>query len=181
MSQTNPDAHEFTPYYEKHKKAIFNYILYRVGFDRNTAEDLTSEIFLKAFEHFDSYDRNRPFKTWIYAVAHNHLINYRASCKTTLSLDNVIQVVRDESVSGEIYKGTVDHEIMMSKILSLISELPELQQNIVIMRYVNDLNNNEIAQMLGKEEGAVRTALSRAIATLRNTYNLKYASGRRTI
>lgn len=176
MSQTNQDAHEFIPYYEKHKKAIFNYILYRVGFDRAAAEDLTSEIFLKAFEHFDSYDRNRPFKTWIYAIAHNHLINYRSGRKTTLSLDDAIQVVRDESVSCEIYKGAVDREIIMSKILSLVLELPPLQQEIVIMRYVNDLNNDEIAQVLGKKKGAVRTTLSRAITALRNAYNLKFTN-----
>lgn len=163
---------EFTKYYEEHKKAIFNYILYRVSFNRDTAEDLTSEIFLKAFEHLDSYDRERPFKTWIFTIAHNHLINYRTSHKQTLSLDEAIDVVKENDSQ---YAAAVDHKDMMSKILALVSELPESQRDLVIMRYVNDLSNSEIARVTGKEEGAIRTALSRAITSLRDQYNLHHS------
>ena len=164
---------EFTRYYEEHKKSIFNYILYRVGFNRDTAEDLTSEIFLKAFEHFDSYDRDRPFKAWIFPIAHNHLINFRTAQKPVLPLDDAIDVVKDESKNAH-FQDTVDHEAMMSKILTLVEKLPEAQREIVIMRYVNDLSNSEIAHATGKDEGAIRTALSRAITTLRNTFNIHF-------
>ena len=174
MAGPGADTSEFTKYYEEFKKGIFNYILYRVGFDRDTAEDLTSEIFIKAFEHFDSYDRKRPFKTWIFTIAHTHLINFRVGQKKTLPLNEAVDLVREGS-KGELRQDSVDHDIAMSKIMSLVTDLPEAQREIVILRYVNDLSNNEIAHLIGKEEGAVRTALSRAIGTLRNTYNLKFS------
>lgn len=164
MPTNNANVDEFARYYEKHKTAIFNYILYRIGFNKYTAEDLTSDIFLKAFEHFDSYDRARPFKTWIFTIAHNHLVNYYTSRKVTLPLEEAIEVVKEESTIKE----NTDRDMAVAKMLNLVSELPEQQQEIVTMKYVNDMTNEEIAAATGKEEGAIRTALSRAIATLRN-------------
>lgn len=164
MPTKNANVDEFAGYYEKHKTAIFNYILYRIGFNKYTAEDLTSDIFLKAFEHFDSYDRARPFKTWIFTIAHNHLVNYYTSRKVTLPLEEAIEVVKEESTIKE----NTDRDMAVAKMLNLVSELPEQQQEIVTMKYVNDMTNEEIAAALDKEEGAIRTALSRAIATLRN-------------
>lgn len=163
-------AQEFTHYYEEHKNAIFNYILYRVSFNRDTAEDLTSEIFLKAFEAFERYDRNRPFKTWIFTIAHNHLVNFYAGRKEILPLEEAVEVVKEgETPIGE----DIDQKDTLGKILHLVTELPESQRDLIIMRYVNDLGNGEIAKILNKEEGAIRTALSRAIASLRNAYQLQ--------
>lgn len=170
MSHSSPSATEFTEYYEKHKNAIFSYILYRVSFNRETAEDLTSEIFMKAFAAFESYDRSRPFKTWIFTIAHNHLVNYYGSKKETLPLDEAVEVVKEAPVSESL-----DQQMVISRLLHLISGLPEGQRELITMRYVNDLGNSEIAAITGKEEGAVRTALSRAIATLRDLYNQSFS------
>lgn len=163
---------EFTQYYEQYKKPIFNYILYRAGFDRAYAEDLTAEIFLKAYEHFDSYDRSRPFKAWIYTIAHNHLINARMAKKETLPLDEKLEIVKEDI--NDDYGRNIDRKMMIEKIMSLVLLLPATQQELIIMRYINDMSNKETAEILEKEEGAVRTALSRAIAALREEYNKKY-------
>ncbi|MBI4994102.1 RNA polymerase sigma factor [Candidatus Peregrinibacteria bacterium] len=163
------EIEQFTVYYEEHKTSIFNYILYRVGFNHSTAEDLTSDIFLKAFEHFDSYDKTRPFKTWIFTIAHNHLVNYYAGKKEVLPLEEARELVKDIGS-----KETAERNITMQRILNLISGLPESQRDIVTMKYVNDLTNEEIARVTGKEEGTIRTALSRAIASLRGQYNIKF-------
>lgn len=161
-------ASEFAGYYEQFKNAILNYILYRVNFDRDTAEDITSETFIKAFEHFDKYDRSRPFKNWIFAIAHNQLVNYYVGKKEVLSLDDSVKVIKECTIEND-----TDAQMEIANVMHLVSKLPEAQKEIVILRYVNDLNNSEIAETLGKEEGAVRTALSRAIAALRNAYNLQ--------
>lgn len=163
------DREQFTAYYEEHKTSIFNYILYRIGFDRDLAEDLTSDIFLKAFEHFDSYDKNRPFKTWIFTIAHNHLVNYYAGKKEILPLEEAAEIVKEVGSQN-----SAEHNLTMERILALISGLPESQRDIVTMKYVNDLTNEEIARVTGKEEGTIRTALSRAIAALRGQYNIKF-------
>lgn len=171
MALNKNNIHEFTRFYEEHKNAVFNYLLYRVSFDRDLAEDLTSEVFLKAFEHFDSFDRARSFKTWIFTIAHNHLINYLTGRKQTISLDESLKVSDGDLVDEKNPFGdSIDHKVLTEKIVRLIEALPEPQRELVTLRYVNDLSNNEIAKIVSKDEGAVRTALSRAIATLRNTY-----------
>lgn len=163
------DIEQFTAYYEKHKTSIFNYILYRIGFNRDMAEDLTSDIFLKAFEHFDSYDKKRPFKTWIFTIAHNHLVNYYAGKKETLPLEEALEIVKETGSQN-----SAEHNMTMERILAMVSHLPESQKDLVIMKYVDDLTNEEIAEVTGKEEGTIRTALSRAIGTLRDQYNIQF-------
>lgn len=164
---SNPErVKEFTRYYEQHKNAIFNYILYRIGFDRDTAEDLTSEIFLKAFEYFASYDTSRPFKNWIFTIAHNHLVNYYTTKRETLPLEDVTELVKTASATD-----TLENHMTIEKILMLMTKLPPAQRDLIIMRYVNDLSNREIAEILHKEEGALRTALSRALTALRQQYH----------
>lgn len=159
-------AEEFVGYYETNKKAIFNYVLYRVSFDRYTAEDLTSEIFLKAFSAFKSFDRKRSFKTWIFTIAHNHLINYYSSKKPTLSLDEAYSVMKEDDLGA-----AVDKKDALGKVFQIVEGLPEASREIVIMRFVNDLEYDEIASVLGKEQGTVRTALSRAITAIKEKYD----------
>lgn len=172
MHKANSDLFEFSRYYEQHSKGVFNYIFYRIGFNRHIAEDLTSEIFLKAFEHFDQYDRNRPFKTWIFGIAHNHLVNFFIAKKELLSLDEAKVMSHHSSIEE------IDTKMKTEQLLALVNGLPPFQRDLLIMRYVNDLSNREIAEILKKEEGAVRTALSRALALLRNNYNLVYAKNK---
>lgn len=170
MANNSYRVHEqFTRLYNDHKRSIFNYVLYRVGFDRDIAEDLTSEVFIKAFEYFDRYDQNRPFKTWIFTIAHNHLINFLTSRKKTISLDDAREIPQQTFSEMDL-----DTRMLTDKILALVAELPASQREVVILRYVNDLEYNEIAKILGKKEGAVRTALSRAITDLRKSYNLRF-------
>lgn len=159
---------EYTRYYEEYKQAIYNYILYRVGYDRDTAEDLTSDVFVKAFENFDKYDRKRSFKTWIYTIAHNHLINHLTGSKPVVQLDDTLAANLEDQT--EHYGDALDHQMEMSNITALMTDLPEATRELLTLRFVNDLSNTEIAEVLGKDEGAVRTGLSRAIAALRNKY-----------
>ncbi|PJC37146.1 hypothetical protein CO046_02015 [Candidatus Peregrinibacteria bacterium CG_4_9_14_0_2_um_filter_53_11] len=163
------ETREFLDYYEEFKNAIFSYLLYRVGYDRATAEDLTSEVFIKAYENFHRYDQTRSFKTWIFTIAHNHLINYVQSRKLTVPLNEDIKTPANEK--GATFAEQTDHDMQMEQVMQLVSDLPETQRELLTMRYVNDLSNSEIAAILGKDEGAVRTALSRAVGQLRNKYS----------
>ncbi len=159
---------EYTRYYEEYKNAIYNYILYRVRYDRDTAEDLTADVFVKAFENFEKYDRKRSFKTWIYTIAHNHLINHLTGIKPVVQLDDTLAA--NLEAQTEHYGDSLDHQMMMGQIGSLMADLPEATRELLTLRFVNDLSNTEISEVLGKDEGAVRTGLSRAIAALRNKY-----------
>lgn len=150
----------FIIYYNEYKHKIYSYFLYRIGYDRKMAEDLTSEVFLKALKHFDDFDQSKPFQAWIFRISHNHLVNYYKTAKRELSLTQV-----------EDFVGTVDtgasERLELARVLKIIETMDDTDREILLMRYVQGLTNAEIAESLDKEEGAVRTQLSRSLAKLR--------------
>ena len=85
---------DFLPYYNEFFEKVYRYIFFRSGRNKELAEDLTSEIFMKALENFESFDRTRPFAVWIYRIAHNHLTDFYKKAKR--------QIVPIEDVAHEI-------------------------------------------------------------------------------
>ena len=76
----------FLRYYNEYKDKIYTFFLYRVNFNCEQAEDLTADVFLKAFRKFDTFDRARSFQAWIYTIARNHLYNYYRQAGRELEL-----------------------------------------------------------------------------------------------
>lgn len=151
---------KFLYYYGQYKDKIFNYFWYRVGFNRPIAEDLTSEVFLKALKSFTDYDERRPFQAWIYAVAKNHLLNFyrTANRETELSL-------AENFDSSELSK--IENKLELEKIFTVINRLDGYYREVLVLRFADGFDNREIAEILGKDEGAVRTQISRALEELR--------------
>ena len=80
MTYTHPSMDAaFTDFYHEYKHKAHRFTLYRVGGDQNLAEDLTSDIFLKAFERFKTYDSTYAFCTWIFTIARNTIIDHYRS------------------------------------------------------------------------------------------------------
>jgi len=151
---------EFLAYYQDFKDKIFNYFWYRVNFDRPMAEDLTSEVFMKALEHFEDFDRGRSFQAWIYAIAHNHLLNHYRQGGREVAIDNAEKLGRDEA-------GVIEAKLELERVWLVVRTLPEYCREVLILRHIDGLSNTEIAICLGKEEGAVRVQISRALALLK--------------
>jgi len=152
---------KFLEYYENYKNKIFNYFWYRVNFDRDLAEDLTSEIFLKAYDKYDQYDPHRPFQSWIFAIAHNHLVNFYKSASRSTPLDGVINTLKIENQN-------IEDRLDLENIVQEISNLPDYQKEVLTLRYINQLSNNEIAEILGKDETTIRVAIHRALNLLKD-------------
>lgn len=156
---------DFLSHYNAFFEKVYRYIFFRVGKNRELAEDLTSEIFLKAFENFESFDGVRPFAVWIYRIAHNHLVDYYKKVKAEIvpieDAENDLKVNVD-------YQYDFDKEIDLEKVKGLLEKLPQVQMDVVIMKYVNDLTNPEIAQILKTNEAHVRVLQHRALSALRS-------------
>ncbi|MFA5126813.1 MAG: RNA polymerase sigma factor [Patescibacteria group bacterium] len=150
----------FIAHYEKYKDKIYVYFLYRVGFNRETAEDLTSEVFLKALKSFSTFDQNRSFQSWIYAIAHNHLVNHYRVANREVELTENVSITQSDHKKIEL-----GYELEL--ILKEINKMEANDRDILLLRFVDQLDNSEIAELLGKEEGAVRTKISRSLAKLR--------------
>ncbi|MEE8372373.1 MAG: sigma-70 family RNA polymerase sigma factor, partial [Dehalococcoidia bacterium] len=132
------------------------------------AEDLTEEVFLKAWGAIGRYKwKGQPFTSWLYRIAHNHLVDYYRTKRQHEDLQLQENILADDASIEEEVEGNATRQ----QILKAISSLPEQQQQVVIMKFIDDLDNREIEQIIGKSQGAIRVLQTRALATLRQRLN----------
>ena len=154
---------KFTFYYRQYKDKIYTYLYYRVNFNRDLAEDLCSEVFIKAFDNFIGFDEGRSFAAWIYTIARHHLINHYRLAGREVSLETVAEPAYQPV--DRLHLG-----LECERLIEAIGELKPYYRDVLLLRYVDGLENSEIAEILDKDEGAVRTQISRAHEALREVY-----------
>lgn len=142
--------------YKKYAEKVFNYFWYRVGHDKETADDLTQETFIKAFQKLSTYEiRGYSYLTYLLKIAHNILINYYRDNKVHDELDSL------EEVPVTI-KENLDNSIDAEHLWLDVQKLPLLEKEVILLKYRKDMDADEIAKIIGKSENAVNLLLSRA-------------------
>ncbi|MFZ7101732.1 MAG: RNA polymerase sigma factor [Peptococcaceae bacterium] len=149
--------------YKQYYAKIFKYTLYRVG-DRNTAEDLVSEVFEKVWIKYYTFNPQKAkFSTWLFTIANNTIIDYLKKNNRqgeTVCLEKVAAKYRLEDV--------IIHQELKEYLLKAISCLDERQKNIISLKFAACLTNREIARMLDLTESNVGTILYRSLKQLRD-------------
>lgn len=163
------DPKNFTEIYLKYYQNIFNYFYYALNFNKELAQDLTQEVFLKAFKNLKNYKfQGFSYLSYLQKIAHNLLVNYYKKQKTLpLEIENLQPI----SISEKI--------IVKTNLSDLLTEIQKLRPNykeVVLMKYQNGLKIKEIAQILNKSENAVKLILSRARKKLKNSKKLETLS-----
>jgi len=154
----------FLEHYNTYFEKVYRYIFFRVGRKKELAEDLTSEIFMKALEKFEDFDHARPFAVWIYRIAHNHLVDYYKKMKFEM-MD--IEEVANELKGNDDQKYELEVKMNLDKVSGVLEELPRMQKEVIVMKYVNDLTNPEIAEILDTNEAHIRVLQHRALQALK--------------
>jgi len=151
----------FGEIYNLYFKKIYQFIYYRVG-HKEAAEDLAEEVFLKAFAKITSILEPDSFVGWLYQIARNIVIDYYRQKKTVVALEDVENTLEYETNVIDI----VNLESQQKILLKLLKELGAEQQVVLKLKFFEDLSNSEIAELLHKNEGAIRVIQHRAIAKL---------------
>lgn len=143
---------------------IYRFVYFRVDTVED-AEDLTEDVFLKAWENLESFQKrkNIPFSAWLFQIAKNRVTDYYRQKR------DIIEIPDDEpdkNAESEIIR-YAEKDFQRDKLLSALQEIPALQADAVSLKYFSDLSNQEIATVLKKSEGAVRILLSRGLKKLR--------------
>ena len=162
---------EFAKYYEEFKHKIYSYLYYRSGRNKDLAEDLTAEVFLKAFEKFHTYKEGSSFKSWIYAVAHNHLVDHYRKNRESVDLELIENVVESEMDTRVL----LEKRLAVEQAEELLEYLTDEEREIVLLRYHRDLSMREIGDVVDKEEVTVRVMVHRALGKMRKKYDVLYA------
>lgn len=150
----SPEA--FGELYDMYYDRIFGYTLRRCA-DIEMAKDITSAVFLKALKNIGKFRwRGVPFSHWLYRIANREIIDHHNSIKRETDYDSIA----DSGNENRHYDEYLD-------LHRYISRLSRQHQEVISLRYFEDLSIAEIARILKKPEGTVKSALSRGIDRLR--------------
>jgi len=158
------DSQAFAQLYEAYFDKIYRYIAMRVRNEMET-EDLTQQVFMKMLQSISSYkSKGAPFSSWVYRIAHNQVIDFlrQKNKKSTVdieglpfpSFEDVPQQTREKQADiEELYKAT--------------QQLTALQQEVLSLRFAGELSIAQCAEIMGKNEGAIKALQHSAVVALR--------------
>lgn len=160
------DVAAFGILYERHLKRIYNYIYYRTG-NTYDAEDLTAKTFFQALTNLQRYRiQGAPFAAWLYRIAHNIVANWHRDSgrRQAIQLDGLVEL--KDPCDDPVAVAEAKEE--KSELRGVIARLPADRQQLLILKFVEQMANAEIAQVMGRTEGAVKALLHRTIESLKN-------------
>jgi RNA polymerase sigma-70 factor, ECF subfamily len=156
------DSEAFAELYDACVERVYRYIYFRVT-DDATTEDLTSQVFLKAWENLDRYQiGSSPFVAWLYTIARHLVIDFYRTQKGSVPLDEVNALPAKEQSPAE----EVELRFSLQAMRDGLQALTDDQQQVLILKYIAGLPNQNIAKLMNKREGAVRALQMRALQTL---------------
>ncbi len=162
------DVEAFGQLYQMNAGRVFRYIAYRVRTPAE-AEDLAAQVFLNAWKAIARYQaQSSPFLAWLYTIAHNQLINYTKSKGQNTAFTSIDSAY--ELVDSSRYNSPDERTAKLAEYEELrqaVSNLPADQQQVIFLRYVEELPHAEIGHLMGKPEATVRGILFRAHEGLR--------------
>ena len=163
------DKEAFVKAYDDNVKDIHRFVYFKIG-RREEADDLTSMIFLKAWNHIqnNTLEDAKTLRALLYKIARNAIIDhYRDSGnKLSASLDdeeNPIDIVSEDEDEQTKIDRTTDLNLIKSK----LPQLKEEYREVIILKFINDLTLSEIADISGKSQGNIRVLIHRALNALR--------------
>lgn len=158
----------FTQVYSEYADPIFRYCFLRVS-DRNTALDLTQDIFMKYWDALVRGEKVANDKAFLFTIARHSIIDWYRK-KKSISLETLIEdndgieeFFLSDNNSRQLLETGAESRFLLDK----IDKLPPSSQQIIYLRYVEDLGPKEIANILGVRENTVSIRIHRAIEALR--------------
>jgi len=165
VERAKEDPAAFGILYERYVKQIYNYIYYRTG-NHHDAEDLTARTFYRALSNLDGYvNRGIPFSAWLYRIAHNLVANWHReqNRRQVIPLNDLALTRRRRTDVLQLIEANEERE----SLLRAIRRLPADRQQLLILKFVEEMPNAEISRIMGRSVGAVKSLYHRTLIALR--------------
>jgi RNA polymerase sigma-70 factor (ECF subfamily) len=160
------DRQAFATLYDMFADKIYRYIYYKVG-NKPDAEDLTSQVFMKSWQAIAGYQwTDRPFVAWLYRIAHNLVVDHFRTHRDASPLDEMVTIETGDPGPEAKLEDCLTQETVRNALTRLTHD----QQQVVILRFLEGYSTAEVAAIMGKQEGAVRTLQHRALAGLKQVF-----------
>ena len=177
--RTKEDPEAFTKLYDIYAKRIYSFVFFKVS-NREEAEDITSEVFLKAWRYINEKKKIESFSGLLYRLARNCVVDLyrsRSRQKEPLSIDTEINIEIGDA--GKWQKDLGDeliNKLEMQKIVLALQKMKQEYREVVTLRYVDELEVSEIAEITGKGHIAIRVTLHRGLKKLKELLNEKQSN-----
>lgn len=157
------DADAFAGLYDAYVDEVYRFVLHRVN-DEQTAEDITSQVFLKAWDNLGRYKaRGLPFGAWLFQIARNTVIDHYRTRKETIPFD--ADVLTQPDPAANVAK-QVEKRLEGEWLHSILVRLTDEQREVLTLKFINGLKTEEVAKVMGKRQGAIRALQMRALQAL---------------
>jgi len=161
-AKTDPEA--FGALYDRPFGQIYRFVFSRLR-DQTAAEDVTSEVFMKALRSIPRYqDTGRPFTAWLYQISVNTINDRYRATRPTVDLDEMY----DLAAAGPGLEDTAVQQAEMREIWRSVESLPAQQRTALVLKFQEDLKISDIAAVMGKSDGAVKLLIHRGVTRLRS-------------
>ena len=157
------DRRAFAALYELHVDAVYRYAYFRLRSDAE-ADDVTSEVFQRALVAMPRFEPRRPFLAFLYTVARNVIADRFRRARPAASFDEALDRASELTGPEEAAIRSDDAR----RLRAAIGRLTEVQQEIVILKFIEGRDTREVAQLVGKAEATIRGIQMRALAALRD-------------
>ena len=161
------DQEAFEQIYEEYFDRIYRYITLKIG-DAVEAEDLTQQVFLNTLRSISSFKwRGKPFSAWLYRIAHNQVVDHlRKKKRTPVPLDETL-------VSGsDNPQRAAERKLDIEQVLAAARYLTGAQREVISLRFTSDLSIAQVAEVMGKSQGAVKALQHSGIVALRKALSV---------
>jgi RNA polymerase sigma-70 factor (ECF subfamily) len=156
------DANAFGLLYDAYVDRLYRFIYYRVS-DVPLAEDLTSKVFLKAWENLPNYRyQGLSFGAWLFSIARNTVIDHYRTARQEPSLESVGPVT-DESIDLE---RSLNESLQSDALAEALRQLTDEQREVLVLKFIIGYTTEEIARLMKKRPGAVRALQMRGLQAL---------------
>ncbi|MCP3738685.1 RNA polymerase sigma factor SigX [Rossellomorea sp. BNER] len=164
----------FEELYEKYHHDVFQFLLYMVR-DREQAEDLVQEVYIRVMKSYQNFQGKSSEKTWLFSIAKNVAIDYFRKQKGWKNkilekFDWNRQQIKDEAVLPE---EVAEQKEEVRVLYECLEHCTTDQRLVIVMRYIQDLSISEASSILGWTESKVKTTQHRAVKALRDMMNEK--------
>jgi RNA polymerase sigma-70 factor (TIGR02952 family) len=158
------DAEAFGELYDHYVTMVHRYVYHRVG-DRATAEDVTSETFVRALRRIDSLSfQGRDVGAWLVTIARNIIRDHVKSSRYRLEV--VTADMRDADQATDGPEDSVVQHLTNQQLLACVQQLGSEQQECIVLRFLHGLSVSETAEIMGKKDGAIKALQHRAVRRL---------------
>ncbi len=152
---------------ERYQKQLFHYIRRMTQLGQDDVQDLLQEVFIKIYQKLNEYDEELKFSSWAYRIAHNHVIDYFRKVGARPKVNSLEDFEWEKIISASVH---MEKDIMnrdcVEKVKSCISQLPIKYKEVLILRFIEEKEYEEIMDILKKPKGSVATLIARGKETL---------------